>query len=101
MTSRQRPQSFRELVADLYVYSVGFRSLARILDLLGCGVGAGTLWRDVAGPPAGGPRRPAWLEVDETWLSIGGAKQPVAVALGPKGQRLDLRLSGPGCDGGD
>ena len=47
MTSRQRPQSFRELVADLYVYSVSFRGLARILDLLGCGVGAAALWRDV------------------------------------------------------
>ena len=42
-----------------------------------------------------------WLEVDETWLSIGGAKRPVAVVLGPTGERLDLRLSGPGFDGGD
>ena len=39
--------------------------------------------------------------MDETWLSIGGAKRPVAVVLGPKGQRLDLRLSGPGFDGGN
>ncbi len=54
VTSRQRPQSFWELVADLYVYSVGFRGLARILDLLGCGVGA--LWRDVPAMPPG--RRP-------------------------------------------
>ena len=29
---------------------------------------------------------PAWLEVDETWLSIGGVKCPVAVVLGPKGE---------------
>ena len=106
VTSRQRPQSFRELVTDLYVYSVSFRGLARILDLLGCGVGAATLWRDVQ---AVAPDRrpdpqadlPAWLEVDETWLSIGGVKCPVAVVLGPKGERLDLRLSGPGFDWGD
>ena len=38
MTSRPRPQTFRELVADLYGHSAGFRSLSRILTLLGCGV---------------------------------------------------------------
>ena len=59
VTSRQRPQTFRELVADLYVHSVRFRGLARILALLGGGVGAATLWRDVPAvapgrePPAG------------------------------------------------
>ena len=37
-------------------------------------------------------------EVDETWQPIGGERHPVAVVLGPKGQRLDLRLSGPGFD---
>ncbi len=47
VTSRQRPQTFRELVADLYVYCVSFRGLSRLLALLGCGVGAATLWRDV------------------------------------------------------
>ena len=53
----------------------------------------------VAGCVGGGPGRapdpqaklPPWVEVDETWLSIGGAKRPVAVVLGPKGERLDLR----------
>ena len=39
--------------------------------------------------------------MDEPWLSVGGAKRPVAVVLGPQGERLDLRLSGPGCDGND
>ena len=43
---------------------------------------------------------PSWVEVDETWLSIGGVKRPVTVVLGPKGERLDLRLSGPGFDWG-
>ena len=106
VTARQRPQTFRELVADLYVHSAGFRGLVRILARLGCGVGATTLWRDVQ---AVAPDRlpdpqaalPARVEVDETWLSIGGAKRPVAVVLGPKGERLDLRLSGPGFDWGD
>ena len=40
VTSRQRRQSFRELVAALYVYSVRFRGLSRILALLGYGVAA-------------------------------------------------------------
>ena len=105
VTARQRPQAFRELVTSLYVHSVSFRGLVRILDLLGCGVGAASLWRDVQ---AVAPNRmpdpqaalPSWVEVDETWLSIGGAKRPVAVVLGPKGERLDLRLSGPGFDWG-
>ena len=44
---------------------------------------------------------PPWVEVDETWLSIDGEKRPVAVVLGPKGERLDLRLSGPDFDGSD
>ncbi|MXZ42673.1 MAG: transposase family protein, partial [Caldilineaceae bacterium SB0666_bin_21] len=104
-TSRQRPQTFRELVADLYVYSVSLRGLSRILALLGCGVGAATLWRDIQAvassrvpdPEADlhdpqAPRKP-WVEVDETWLSIGGEKRPVAVVLGPKGERLALRLA--------
>ena len=43
---------------------------------------------------------PVWLEVDETWLSIGSEKGPVAVVLGPKAERLDLCLSGPGFDWG-
>ncbi len=37
--------------------------------------------------------------MDETWLSIGGAKR--SVALGPKRERLDLRMSGPGFDWSD
>ena len=105
VTARQRPQTFRELVADLYVHSAGFRGLSRILALLGCGVGATTLWRDVQTvAPGRGPdpqaALTAWVEVDETWLSIGGEKRPVAVVLGPGGERLDLRLSGPGFDWG-
>lgn len=105
VTSRQRPQTFRELVADLYVYSVSLRGLARILGLRGCGVGSSTLWRDVpAVAPGRAPDpqtpRPSWVEVDETWLSIGGEKRPVAVVLGSEGERRDLRLSGPGFDGG-
>ena len=89
----------------MYVYSVSFRGLVRLLDLLGCGVGAATLWRDVqAVAPGLAPdpqaQQPPWVEVDETWLSLGGAKRPVAMVLGPKGARLDLRLSGPGCDWG-
>ncbi len=43
---------------------------------------------------------PPWVEVDETWLSLSGAKRPVAVVLGPKGARLDLHLSDPGFDWG-
>ena len=47
VTSRQRPQTFRELVTDLYVRYVSFQGLSRLLALLGCGVSAATLWRDV------------------------------------------------------
>ena len=47
MTSRQRPQTFRELVTDLYVHCVSFRGLSRLLALLGCRVSVATLWRDV------------------------------------------------------
>ena len=106
VTARQRPQSFRELVTSLYVHSVSFRGLVRILDLLGCGVGVATLWRDVQAVAPGrmpDPQvaLPPWVKVDETWLPIGGAKRPVAVLLGPQGERLDLRLSGPGFDWGD
>ena len=105
VTALQRPQAFRELVTSLYVHSVSFRGLVRILDLLGCGVGAATLWRDVQAVAPGrmpDPQAvlPAWVEVDETWLPIGGEKRPVAVVLGPKGEWLDLRLSGPGFDWG-
>lgn len=75
------------------------------LALLGCGVDAATLWRDVqAVVPGLAPdpqaKLPLWIEVDETWLSISGAKHPVTVVLGPTGERLDLRLSGPGFDWG-
>ena len=106
VTSRQRPQTFRELVTDLYVHCVRLRGLSRLLALLGCGVGAATLWRDVqAVAPGLAPDPQAklspWVEVDETWLSIGGAKRPVAVVLGPEGERLDLRLRGPGFDWAD
>ncbi len=103
VTSRQRPQTFRELVADLYMHCVRLRGLSRLLALLGCGVGAATLWRDVqVVAPGRAPdpqaKLPLWVGVDGTWLFLGGAKQPVAAVLGPKGERLDLRLSGPGCD---
>ncbi len=106
VTSRQRPQTFRELAADLYVHSVRCRGLARILALLGCGVGAATLWRDVQAVAPGrepDPQAPlpAWVEVDETWRPVDGAKRPVTVVLGPQGERLDLRLSGPGFDWND
>ena len=106
VTARQRPQTFRELVADLYVYSVSLRGLSRLLALLGCGVGAATRWRDIqAVAPGRAPDPEAalepWVEVDETWLPVGGEKRPVAVVLGPQGERLDLRLSGPGFDWGD
>ena len=105
VTAHQRPQTFRELVADLYVHCVSVRDLSRLLARLGCGVGAATLWRDVqAVAPGRAPdpqtKLPSWVEVDETWLSIGGVKRPVAVVLGPEGERLDLRLSGPGFDWG-
>ena len=75
-------------MTDLYVHGVSFRGLSRLLALLGRGVGAATLWRDVQAvapglmpdPPAD---LPSWVKVDETWLSLGGAKRPVAVVLGP------------------
>ena len=54
VTALQQPQVFRELVTSLYVHSVSFRGLVRILDLLGCGVGAATLWRDVQAVAQGG-----------------------------------------------
>ena len=76
VTSRQRSQTFRELAADLYVHSVRCRGLARILALLGCGVGATTLWRDVQ--------------------AVAPGREP-----DPQGERLDLRLSGPGFDWND
>ena len=65
------------------------------------GVGVATLWRDVQAMAPGRMPDPQaalqpWLEVAETWLSIGG----VTVVLGPKGERLDLCLSGPGFDTG-
>ena len=77
VTARQRPQAFRERVTALYVHSVRLRGLVPILDLRGCGVGAATLWRDgQAVAPSLMPHPQAalwpWLEVDETWLSIGG-----------------------------
>ena len=59
VTARQRPQAFRELVTSMYVHSVSFRGLIRLLDLLGCGVGGR---HAVAGRAGGGPRsgvRPA------------------------------------------
>ena len=93
VTSRQRPQTFRELVCDLYVYSVSLRGLSRILALPGCGVGAAR-----HDPQT---QRQSWVEVDETWLSIGGEQRPVAVVPGPKGERLDLCPAGPGFDWGD
>ncbi len=34
VTAHQRPQAFRELVTSMYVYSVSFRGLIRLLDLL-------------------------------------------------------------------
>ena len=55
VTSRQRPQTFRELVADLYVCAV------RSPD------------PEAALPDPQTKRKP-WVEVDETWLSIGGEK---------------------------
>ena len=92
VTSRQRPQTFRELVTDLYVHCVSLRGLSRLLALLGCGGGGpppcGGMCR--RWPPALTPDPQAklspWVEVDETWLSIGGAKRPVAVVLGPEGR---------------
>ena len=85
-------ETFRELVTDLYVHSISFRGLSCLLALLGCGVGAATLWRDVQAVVSGLAPDPQadllpWVEVDETWLSIGGEKRPVAVVLGPKDER--------------
>ena len=105
VTSRQRPHAFRELVADLYVHSVIFRGLSRILARLGCGVGAATLWRDVPGGgsrpdarPAGGP---AGLGRGGRDLVVHrGRKAPRGRSPEPQGKRLDLRLSGPGFDWG-
>ena len=58
--------TFRALVADLSVHFVRFRGLSRILTLLGCGVDATTLRRDVQtiapDPPVA---LPPWVEVDE------------------------------------
>ena len=99
VTTRQRPQTFRELVADMYVHGASFRGLSRLLALPGCGVGPATLWRDVQVPDPQAAL-PSWVEVDETWLSIEGAKRPVAMVPGPEGERLDLRLSDPGFDRG-
>ncbi|MCY4519437.1 MAG: hypothetical protein OXC13_01505, partial [Caldilineaceae bacterium] len=36
VTSRQRPQTFRELGASLYAYCVRFRGLSRLPALPGC-----------------------------------------------------------------
>ena len=44
-------------------------------------------------------RLPPWVEVDETRLSIGDERRPVAVVLGPQGERLDLRLEKRGVRG--
>ena len=56
VTALQWPQAFRERVMSLYVHSVSLRGLVCILDLLGCGVGAATLWRDVQAVAPGRPR---------------------------------------------
>ena len=101
VTSRQRPQTFRELVADLYVHSAGFRGLSRILERLGCGVGVATLWRDVQAAAPGRlhvPHHPG-----SRWTKPGvdrGCKAPRGRGPGPQGERLDLRLRGPGFDWG-
>ena len=62
-------------------------------------MGAATLWRDIqAVAPGRVPdpeadlhdpqaKRKSWVEVDETWLPVGGAKRPMAVVPGPKGER--------------
>ena len=76
------------------VSCVSFRGLSHLLSLLGCGVGAVTPWRDVQSVAPGLAPDPqadlrSWVEVDETWLSLGGVKRPVAVVLGPQGERLD------------
>ena len=73
---------------------------------LGIGSGAATLWRDVqAVAPGRAPdpqaQLPPWVEVDETWLSLGGVKRPMAVVPGPKGERPGLRPGGPGFDWAD
>jgi hypothetical protein len=44
---------------------------------------------------------PPWGAGNETWLSIGGAKHPVAMVLGPTDERLDLQLSSPVFDWSD
>ena len=37
---------------------------------------------------------PAWLEIDETWLPIGGVQRSVAMVLELKSERLDLSPGG-------
>ena len=98
VTSRQRPRTFRELVADLYVYSVSLRGLSRILDLPGCGVGAATR-------PGGGPARPA----DAAEVPGRGGRDPAVHRRrkatggrgpGAEGRTAGLRPAGPGFDWG-
>ena len=50
-------------------------------------------------PKANGPCLTIRVPAPNVGLVPGGEKRPVVVVLGPKGARLDLRLSGPGCDG--
>ena len=88
VTSRQRPQTLRELMVDLYVHCTGLRGLSRLLALLGCGLGGR---HPVAGRAGGGARsgaRPAGAAA-----VVGRGGRDLAVPRGRQAAR------GPGAGG--
>ncbi len=91
MTSRQRSQTFRELVADLYVHGVRLRG------------GAATLWRNVQAVALWRPTRRRICRRGSRGTRPGCPSVAPSVrwpwSWGRRGERLDLRLSGPGFDG--
>ena len=88
VTARQRSQAFRELVTAMYVYSVSSGVWCASWT---CGAAGwcGHPGRDVqAVAPGLAPdpqaKLPPWVEVDETWLSLGAQSVPWPWSWAPR-----------------
>ena len=104
VTRQPRTRSWQATLMRLYVLGVSLRATAASLELLGCFVSPASLWRDVQRRQAEAPwdttaQLPGVVLLDETWLSLEGRKQPVAVVLDREGRPRDLRRTGPDFDG--